>query len=98
MTYINNFIKPLTKSSKHPFLTQKYIRECPYIGTKILNSFRYFKAKAMQDTLPNHPMIGYFKHNIKRKPFKSVQLFTKIYTKLDRSFTLETFINVGKQL
>ena len=94
MTCINILIKPLTKSSKHPFITQKYIRECPYIGTKILNSFRYFKAKTTQDTLPIHPMIGYFKHNLKKK----LIVPNRLPYKMDRSFTMDTFINVGKRL
>ena len=82
MTYIN------------PFITKKFIKECPYIGTKILNSFYYFKRNTIPDTLPNNPMIGYFKHNIKRK----LNIPHNVFPKIDQLFTIDTFINVARTL
>jgi hypothetical protein len=122
MTYINFISKPFAKNAQlsqlsNPFITQKFIRECPYIGTKICDSFYYFKTRSHQDTLPNNPMIGYFKHNIKRKFNTTSQMHRSTpnmhsqmhrstpnmhsqmhRSKLDCSFTLDTFINVGKNL
>ena len=93
------------KQFTNPFITQKFIRECPYIGTKICDSFYYFKTRTQHDILPDNPMVGYFKHNIKRKntmrhsPLNMHQSTPIMYqSNLDCNFTMDTFINVGKNL
>ena len=78
---------------RNPFITKKYIKKCPYIGTKVFGSFECFKQNNdLKQLMPHNPIVGYFKHNypiqyIIRPNFKPMVCFTE-----------KTFLNVGNYL